>query len=80
MSSRVAHGDTLKPAATANVTIIAPVRTRFELVGGVMNLFDVEYAEPGFRTSTTRVHRTQRPGASSRVALENLVEVIASPA
>ena len=45
-SRRTLAGDTLEPAATANVTMIAPVGTRFELVGGVMNLFDVQYADP----------------------------------
>jgi len=45
-SRRTLAGNTLTPAATANVTMIAPVGARFELVGGVMNLFDVQYADP----------------------------------
>jgi len=45
-SRRTLGGDTLKPAATANVTMIAPVGNAFELVGGVMNFFDLQYADP----------------------------------
>ncbi len=45
-SRRTLAGDTLKPAATANVTMIAPAGIRFELVGGVMNLFNIQYADP----------------------------------
>ena len=47
MSSRqTLAGNTLKPATTANVTMIAPAGTAFELVGAVANLFNVSYADP----------------------------------
>jgi outer membrane receptor protein involved in Fe transport len=39
-------GATLKPAATAGVTIIAPMGRAFELFGGVRNVFNVQYADP----------------------------------
>jgi outer membrane receptor protein involved in Fe transport len=46
-SRRTLAGATLSPAATANVTVVAPVGKRFELVGSVKNLFDIQYADPG---------------------------------
>ena len=45
-SRRTLAGATLQPAATAGVTIIAPMGKMFELFGGVRNLFDVQYADP----------------------------------
>ena len=45
-SRRTLAGATLKPAATAGVTIIAPMGKAFELFGGVQNLFNVVYADP----------------------------------
>jgi outer membrane receptor for ferrienterochelin and colicins len=45
-SRRTLAGATLKPAATASVTVIAPMGKAFELFGGVRNLFDVQYADP----------------------------------
>jgi outer membrane receptor for ferrienterochelin and colicins len=47
MGSRQTLADvTLKPATTANVTMIVPVGTSFELMGTVANLFNVQYADP----------------------------------
>jgi iron complex outermembrane receptor protein len=45
-SRRTLASATLKPAATAGVTIIAPIGKAFELFGGARNLFDVQYADP----------------------------------
>jgi outer membrane receptor for ferrienterochelin and colicins len=45
-SRQTLGGDTLKPATTANVTIIVPLGTAFELLGNAVNLFDVQYADP----------------------------------
>ena len=39
-------GNTLKPATTASITGIVPIRSAFEIVGTIRNLFDVEYADP----------------------------------
>jgi outer membrane receptor for ferrienterochelin and colicins len=47
MSSRLTlAGNTLNPATTANVTMIVPAGTAFELAGTVANLFNVQYADP----------------------------------
>jgi outer membrane receptor protein involved in Fe transport len=43
---RTLAGDMLKPAATADVTVTAPFGAAFEIVGGVHNLFNVQYADP----------------------------------
>ena len=45
-SRRTLAGATLKPAATAGVTVIAPMGRAFELFGGVRNLFNLQYADP----------------------------------
>ncbi len=66
-SRRTLAGDTLEPAATANVTMIAPVGTGFELVGGVMNLFDVQYADPV--SDQHRQDSIERNGRTFRVGL-----------
>jgi outer membrane receptor for ferrienterochelin and colicins len=44
-SRRTLAGNTLNPATTANVTVVAPAGTTFELVGTVANLFNVQYAD-----------------------------------
>jgi len=47
MSSRsTLAGDTLRPATTASIAMIVPAGSAFELVGGVANLFNVQYADP----------------------------------
>ena len=47
MSSRsTLLGDTLKPATTANVTLLLPAGNAFELVANLKNLFNVQYADP----------------------------------
>jgi len=66
-SRRTLAGDTLKPAATANVTMIAPVGTAFELVGGVMNFFDLQYADPV--SDQHRQDSIERNGRTFRVGL-----------
>ena len=45
-SRRTLAGNTLNSATTANVTMIVPAGTAFELVGTVANLFNVQYADP----------------------------------
>jgi outer membrane receptor for ferrienterochelin and colicins len=45
-SRRTLAGATLDPTATANVTFIAPVNKKFDLVGNVRNLFDAQYSDP----------------------------------
>ena len=58
-SRRTLAGNTLNPATTANVTMIAPIGTAFELVGTVANLFNVQYADPVSNSSfRTPSHRT----------------------
>ena len=81
MSSRrdTIAGDTLKSAATANVTAMVPAGNRFELVGAATNLFDVQYADP-----VSDQHRQDAIGRNGRallrVALANLVELALSSA
>jgi outer membrane receptor protein involved in Fe transport len=45
-SRRTLAGAILSPSATANVTFVAPVGKRFELVGAARNVFDVQYMDP----------------------------------
>jgi iron complex outermembrane receptor protein len=45
-SRRTLAGAILGAATTANVTMVSPVGLRFELVGSVRNLFNVQYADP----------------------------------
>jgi len=45
-SRRTLANATLDPTATANVTFVAPVGKRFQLIGNVRNLFDVQYSDP----------------------------------
>jgi outer membrane receptor for ferrienterochelin and colicins len=45
-SRRTLAGANLRPAATANLTMIAPIGPTFELFGGARNLFNVQYADP----------------------------------
>jgi outer membrane receptor for ferrienterochelin and colicins len=65
-SRRTLGGNTLKPATTANVTMIVPAGNAFELVGVVANLFDVSYADPASATlqqdSIVQNGRTLRVG------------------
>ncbi|HKB09133.1 MAG TPA: TonB-dependent receptor [Vicinamibacterales bacterium] len=47
MSSRRTLADaTLGATATANMTFVAPLNKRFDLVGTVRNLFDAQYSDP----------------------------------
>jgi outer membrane cobalamin receptor len=39
-------GQMLGDVATANVTVVAPIRNSFELVGSIRNLFNQEFADP----------------------------------
>jgi outer membrane receptor for ferrienterochelin and colicins len=65
-SRRTLAGNTLNPATTANVTMIVPVGTAFELVGTVANLFNVQYADPAsnqlLQDSIPQNGRTARVG------------------
>jgi outer membrane receptor protein involved in Fe transport len=45
-SRRTLAGATLKPGATADVSISAPLGKAFELFGGVRNVFNLEFADP----------------------------------
>jgi outer membrane receptor for ferrienterochelin and colicins len=57
----------LKPATTANVTIIVPVGTAFELLGSAVNLFDVQYADPA--SNSLRQDVIVQNGRTLRVGL-----------
>ena len=47
MSSRLTlAGNTLGPATTASVTLLAPLRRGFELDLSARNLFNAQYADP----------------------------------
>jgi outer membrane receptor for ferrienterochelin and colicins len=60
-------GNRLAPTATANVTIVKPVGSSFELVGTIRNLFDATYAVPG---SDTHVQDTiPQNGRTFRIGL-----------
>ena len=71
-SRRTLAGATLSPAATANVTVVAPLSKRFELVGSVKNLFDIQYADPGsdqhLQDAIPQNGRTLRIGLRVKVA------------
>jgi len=45
-SRQTIGGFTLKPATTASITAIVPIRNAFEIVGTIRNLFGVQYADP----------------------------------
>jgi iron complex outermembrane receptor protein len=45
-SRRTLAGDILRPATTANVTMMVLAGTAFELVASIKNLFNVQYADP----------------------------------
>jgi iron complex outermembrane receptor protein len=63
---RTLLGETLGDAATAHVTVIAPLRKSFELVGSIRNLFDARYADPASgnhqQDAITQNGRTMRIG------------------
>jgi outer membrane receptor for ferrienterochelin and colicins len=71
-SRRTLAGATLGATATANVTFVAPVSRRFELVGGVRNLFDVQYSDPAsdqhLQDSIPQNGRTLRIGVRMKLA------------
>jgi outer membrane receptor protein involved in Fe transport len=66
-SRRTVAGGMLGPAATANVTLVAPVGNRFELFGSVRNLFDVQYADPA--SDAHRQDSIPQNGRTMRVGL-----------
>jgi outer membrane receptor protein involved in Fe transport len=41
------NGTTLPTATTANLSVVQPLKTSFELFGTIRNLFDLAYADPG---------------------------------
>ena len=67
-SRRTIAGGILGPAATANVTLVAPVGKRFELVGTIRNLFDVQYADPA--SDAHRQDSIPQNGRTVRVGLQ----------
>ena len=67
-SRRTIAGGVLGPAATANVTLLAPVGKRFELVGTIRNLFDVQYADPA--SDAHRQDSIPQNGRTVRVGLQ----------
>jgi outer membrane receptor protein involved in Fe transport len=66
-SRQTIAGNTLKPAATAHITAIAPLRNGFELVGTVRNLFDVQYADPA--SDSHRQDSIPQNGRTLRIGL-----------
>jgi len=66
-SRRTIAGGTLGAAATASVTLVAPVGKRFELIGTVRNLFDVQYADPA--SDSHRQDSIPQNGRTIRVGL-----------
>jgi outer membrane receptor for ferrienterochelin and colicins len=67
-SRRTIAGGILGPAATANLTLVAPVGKRFELVGTIRNLFDVQYADPV--SDAHRQDSVPQNGRTVRVGLQ----------
>jgi iron complex outermembrane receptor protein len=68
LSSRLTvAGNTLKPATTAHITVIAPIHHAFELVGTVRNLFDVQYADPA--SDQHRQDSIPQNGRTARIGL-----------
>ena len=78
-SRRTLAGNTLNPATTANVTMIVPAGTAFELVGTVANLFNVQYADPASNHAPSGRHPTERQDVACRLDLEILVEIVRGP-
>ena len=69
MSSRqTLAGATLKPAATANVTMLVPIGHAFQFIFSAKNLFNVQYADPAsdsnVEDSIVQNGRTVRVGLS----------------
>jgi outer membrane receptor for ferrienterochelin and colicins len=67
-SRRTLAGNTLNPATTANVTVVVPAGTAFELVGTAANLFNAQYADAAsnnlVQDSIPQNGRTLRVGLS----------------
>jgi outer membrane receptor for ferrienterochelin and colicins len=67
-SRRTLAGNTLNPATTANVTVVVPAGTAFELVGTAANLFNAQYADAAsnnlLQDSIPQNGRTLRVGLS----------------
>jgi outer membrane receptor protein involved in Fe transport len=66
-SRRTVAGGILGPATTANITLTAPIRDRFELFGTVRNIFDVQYADPA--SDSHRQDSIPQNGRTVRVGL-----------
>jgi outer membrane receptor for ferrienterochelin and colicins len=60
-------GNTLAPATTASVTVLAPIRHGLELVGTVRNLFDVAYSDPA--SESHRQDSIPQDGRTLRIGL-----------
>jgi outer membrane receptor for ferrienterochelin and colicins len=66
-SRQTLSGATLRSATTANVTVIIPVGTAFELMGTAVNLFNVQYADPA--SDVQRQDALVQNGRTLRVGL-----------
>jgi outer membrane receptor protein involved in Fe transport len=67
-SRRTLAGDILNPSATISATLIAPIRRAFELVAGVRNLLNAEYADPA--SDQHRQDVIPQDGRTLRVGLQ----------
>jgi outer membrane receptor protein involved in Fe transport len=66
-SRRTIAGATLGAATTANVTMVSPFGSAFELVGSVRSLFNVQYADPA--SDAHRQDAIPQNGRTVRVGL-----------
>jgi iron complex outermembrane receptor protein len=66
-SRQTIAGNTLDPAATASVTLVAPIRHSLELVGSIRNMFDVQYADPA--SENHRQDSIPQDGRTMRIGL-----------
>jgi outer membrane receptor for ferrienterochelin and colicins len=67
-SRRTIAGNTLSPAASANVTLLAPLRPSVDLVGSIRNVFDQPYADPA--SDSHRQDSIPQNGRTYRVGIK----------
>jgi hypothetical protein len=66
-SRQTIGGNTLKPATTASITAVVPIRNAFEIVGTLRHLFDVQYADPA--SDSHRQDSIPQNGRTLRIGL-----------